>query len=285
MTRTPEIEPADLELALSAAREAGQAAMEWFRASAEVRFKGPDQPLTDADLAADRILADRLLGSRPDDGWLSEESARDDHRLERERVWVVDPIDGTRSFVEGYREFGVSVALVRENEPVLGVIYNPARDEVVWAIRGAGARRARHWHGAIAGEPIRVAAAAPGERPALLASRTEIGRGELEPLAAEWTLRPLGSTAYKLATLAHGAAHGYLSRGPKSEWDVAAGAVIVEEAGGRVTDLRGRPLRFNERAPHVEGVVAGGPAVHRRLLELVAGLPPLQRLEAEGGSG
>jgi myo-inositol-1(or 4)-monophosphatase len=258
----------DLGLALEAVRVAGEAVMRAFRAGVDVRHKGPDQPVTDADLEADRLLADRLRGARPDYGWLSEESVDDGVRLGRRRAWVVDPIDGTRSFIAGYREFAVSVGLVEDGEAVLGVIHNPSRDDVSWAVRGAGAFRARHWSGdgTAGGSPVRVAVPAAGARGAVLASRTEIARGEFDRFRDDWTLRPVGSTAYKLAGVAHGFAHGYLSRGPKSEWDVAAGVVIVEEAGGVVTDLSGRRPGFNRPDPRIQGIVAGHPWAHARLL-------------------
>ena len=258
---------ADLDLALEAARSAGEAAMRAFRSVGRVRHKGPDQPVTEADIEADRILSDRLRGGRPDYGWLSEESTDDRSRLERRRVWVVDPIDGTRSFIAGYREFAVSVALVEDGEAVIGVIHNPSRDDVTWAIRGGGVFRARHWTGGTeGGQPLCVAGPAPGERPALLVSRSESRRGGLDGFRGDWTIRRFGSTACKLAGVAHGFGHGYLSRGPKSEWDVAAGVVIVEEAGGTVTDIDGRRLRFNRENPGVAGVVAGAAGVHARLL-------------------
>ncbi len=265
---------ADLELALEATRAAGEAVMPWFRADPEVRHKSPDQPVTDADLEADAILRERLGGARPDYGWLSEESVDRPARLERSRVWVVDPIDGTRSFIAGYREFAVSVALVEEGEAVVGVVYNPAREAVYWATRGGGAFRARHWRGGPeGGTALRLADPPEGRTPALLASRSEIAAGEFEPFEADWRIRSWGSTAYKLAGVAAGAGDGFISRGPKSEWDIAAGSLIVAEAGGRVTDLMGRAPRYNRPDPYVHGIVAAAPVLHGRLLSAAEGLP------------
>lgn len=272
MTRKTE-RRADLDLALAAARAAGEAIMRSFRSRQEVRHKSPDQPVTDADLEADAILAERLLRHRPDYGWLSEESADRPDRLQRHRVWVVDPIDGTRSFIAGYREFAVSVGLVEAGEAVLGVVLNPARDEAFWATRHGGAFRARHWAGGTDGaQPLRISDPAPGRTPDLLASRSEIARREFADFG-EWHVRPVGSTAYKLAGVAAGRGHAFVSRGPKSEWDLAAGALLVEEAGGRVTDVVGRALRYNGRDPYVHGVLAAPTGLHARLLEQVAGLP------------
>lgn len=260
----------DLELALAATHAAGESVMGSFRSGLEVRHKSPDQPVTDADMEADRILRERLRGERPDYGWLSEESVDKPDRLERSRVWVVDPLDGTRSFIAGYREFTVSVALVEDGESVVGVIYNPARDEVYWATRGGGAYRARHWAGGPAGGTVMSVADPPeGRTPALLASRSEIAAEEFTTFSADWHIRPCGSTAYKLAGVACGAGDAFISRGPKSEWDVAAGSLIVAEAGGRATDLRGQPLRYNRPDPRVHGVVAAPTRLHGELVERV----------------
>lgn len=267
---------ADLRLALSAVTAAGRVVMETFGTDPEVRHKSPDQPVTEADLAADALLKERLLNAHPDDGWLSEESADRPARLERRRVWIVDPIDGTRSFIAGYREFGISVALTESGAAVVGVIYNPARDHMVWATAGGGAFGLERWT-AFGDDPDRAMAAATpldagaGPGGLLLASRSERKAGEFDAFEGDWAIRELGSTAWKMAASAMGRG-AYISRGPKSEWDVAAGGLIVSEAGGVATDLRGRPFRFNRPDPSVYGVVAGAPAEHGRLLEAAGGI-------------
>jgi myo-inositol-1(or 4)-monophosphatase len=283
MTRAPFPED-DLDLAIRAARSAGTVLMRAFGAVGTVRHKGPDQPVTDADLEADALLRDLLLGARPGDGWLSEETVDRPARLERQRVWIVDPLDGTRSFIGGYPEFAVSIALAVAGRAEVGVVYNPARAELFWATREGGAFRARPWQGGRpVGRRLRLASAAR-EHSRILASRSEIRRGEFEPFASTWRVSPLGSTAYKLARVGAGRGAVFLSRGPKSEWDVAAGALIVREAGGMVTDLAGSLLAYNRPDPYVHGVLAAPPALHRELMETIAGMP-LPRLRAtEGGS-
>lgn len=264
---------ADLELALAAALAAGEAVMPAFRTEQAVRHKGPDQPVTDADLAADAVLRERLVGERPGYGWMSEETADSPDRLERDRVWVVDPIDGTRSFLAGFREFAVSVALVADGKPVVGVVYNPACDQVFWATSGGGAYRARHWTGGLGGGTrMRMVDPPEGRTPALLASRSEIAVAEFEAFAGDWRIRPMGSTAYKMAVVACGAGDAFVSRGPKSEWDVAAGDLIVAEAGGLSTDLRGRPIGYNRQDPYVHGLVAAPYRLHRILVDRAARL-------------
>jgi myo-inositol-1(or 4)-monophosphatase len=259
----------DLELAIGAARAAGASIMRYFGSELAVRHKGPDQPVTDADLEADALLARHLLAAGAERGWLSEETVDRPARLERDSVWIVDPLDGTRSFVEGYPEFAVSVALAEAGAVVLGVVYNPAANDLFWAVRGGGAHRDRDGAG---GERLHLPAPPSGVARSFLASRSEIRRGEFDPFAAR-EVRPLGSTAYKLVAVAAGMGDAFVSRGPKSEWDVAAGALILEEAGGTVTDTRGRRLRFNRPDPYVHGVVATHAALHDDLLELVTSLP------------
>ncbi|HEU0055500.1 MAG TPA: 3'(2'),5'-bisphosphate nucleotidase CysQ, partial [Longimicrobium sp.] len=222
---------------------------------------GPEQPVTEADLAADRILREILLGARPEYGWLSEETKDSPDRLSRERLWVVDPIDGTNSFVEGIAEFAISVGLVEDGRAVVGVVFNPATGELYHAAEGGGAF--------LDGAPIHVSTPHDETAPrTVLASRWEIGRGEFDRFVAPWVVSPLGSTAYKMAKVADGTGDAFISAGPKNEWDVAGAAVIVAEAGGRVTDLAGRALRYNQPDPAWRGVVASNGALHDALLAM-----------------
>ena len=243
--------------------------MRWFGTEPHVHHKSPDQPVTEADLAADRLLRETLLRARPSYGWLSEETADDNARLDRTRVWVVDPIDGTRSFIAGRPEFSISVGLVENGQPVVGVVLNPALDEVYWAVRGAGA-----W-GATAGGPARLLCVRSGDddAPTLVASRSEMWAGDIEPILAalprDWQVELLGSTAFKMARIAAGRGDAFISRGPKSEWDVCAGALLVELAGGRATDLEGRTFRFNRRRTERRGTVAAAARFHEPLLAAI----------------
>lgn len=240
---------ADLALARDAAVEAGAIAMRHFGADPEVRMKTDDQPVTDADLEIDAQLHRRLLAARPDYGWLSEEMADTPARLARDRVWIVDPIDGTNSFIAGLPEFVVSVGLAVEGAAVVGVLHNPATGETYTAARGGGAR--------LGDRTIHVAPRPePSGTPVLIGSRSELERGELEEYRGRWEILPMGSTAYRMAKVAEGIGHLYVSSGRKSEWDVCAATVIVEEAGGIVHQHAGDPLRFNQRVPMLDGVVA-----------------------------
>jgi myo-inositol-1(or 4)-monophosphatase len=259
----------DLALAFEAAAAAGGVLMRAFGAGGEVRHKGPDQPVTEADLEADAVIRSAVLDARPDDGWLSEETLDRPDRLSRPRVWIVDPLDGTRSFINGYPEFAVSIALAVEGEAALGVVYNPARSELFWAVQGGGAFVARGWAGgAPAGRRLQ-AIGTENAVPVILASRTELARQELARFSEGWQVKGLGSTAYKLAVVASGSADAFLSRGPKSEWDVAAGALIVAEAGGVATDRAGAALQYNRPDPHVHGILGATRAAHGTLLRML----------------
>ena len=241
----------DLDLATEAALAAGVEVRARFGNAGDVRYKSAEQPVTQADLAADAILRERLTAARPTYGWLSEETADSGDRLNRARVWVVDPIDGTNSFVAEIPEFVVSVGLVVEGITNVAVVYNPIRNEMYRAVRGGGA-----WLGETA---IRTAEPpARGALPLMLGSRWEVENGVLGHYGASWRLRTMGSTAYRMVKVAEGVAHAFVSPARKNEWDVCAAALVVEEAGGAVADGDGVPLRFNQEDPVLHGIMAWG---------------------------
>lgn len=220
-----------------------------------VEHKVDESPVTRADRESDHVLKAALV-PLTQAAWLSEETADSAVRLTAGRVWVVDPLDGTKDFIAGIPEYAVAVALVEDGVPVLGVVHNPATGDTFWAERGGGAFRN--------GAPIRVA-----EGGTVLASRSETRRGEFAPFTT-WDVRPVGSIEYKLALVACGAGAVTWSRGPKHEWDVCAGALIVQEAGGLATELAGTPLRFNRPRPKVRGILSGAPGAYARALAELA---------------
>lgn len=242
-------------------RAAGEAIMQFYRSSFNVADKAPDNPVTDADLAADTLLHERLLALLPEAGWLSEETADSPERLRRRLVWVVDPLDGTKEFVMGIPEFSVSVALVDGEAPVLAVIYNPATEELYSALRGQG----------VTYNGTRVTASARDRLSGahVDASRSEMKRGEFDPFAPLVGLNVVGSIAFKLARVAAGQADATWSRGPKHEWDICAGTLLVLEGGGNCVDLRGEPIRFNKSFPKVNGLIASNRWLYDELLEVL----------------
>jgi len=215
--------------------------------------------VTQADLEADRILREALQGQFTEYGWLSEETREDAGRFARRRVWIVDPMDGTREFVLKIPEYVVSVALVEAGQPVLGVIYNPLSEDLYEATRGGGTL--------LNGKPVRCDREVDG-KPLVEVSRSDIEKGRFVDFAAHLELRPCGSIAYKLARLAAGEADSTLSITPKNEWDIAAGVLLVTEAGGRVTDLAGQPYVFNQRDTLVNGVIATTAESYGRIKDL-----------------
>lgn len=259
-----------LDAVSDAARRAGEAIQRVRAEGFEVLSKGDAGPVTRADHEADALLREALPRIVPA-AWLSEETADDPARLEAERVWVVDPLDGTKEFVEGVPDYVVAVALVERGEPILGVVHNPSTGETWAALRGQGAfkngfpvhcRKKGNWLGA---------------------SRSEIKRGEFEPFTAGWSIVHLGSIEYKLAMVASGEIAATLSRGPKHEWDVCAGAVLVLEAGGCITDCYGEALRFNNAFPKTRGVIAGGPEAFARLKARLAEVGVSDRMDEMKG--
>jgi myo-inositol-1(or 4)-monophosphatase len=254
-------------VAEAAAREAGAIVRHYYeKPIAEVAKtdKGAGREenwLTQADAESDELLKRRLLGAFPDDGWLSEETKDSPARLEKRRVWIVDPLDGTREFTLHVPEFCVCVALVEDGRPVVGVEYNPATDRLYSAARGAGTT--------MNGAPARVSAQPHVSLAKVLASRSEDKRGEWEPFKPYCHVVLTGSVAYKLAELSVGNGDATFTLTPKNEWDVCAGALLVEEAGGKVTELDGRPMRFNRPSPLRPGMIASNGALHESLMALI----------------
>lgn len=233
---------------IEAGLEAAVQVLQDFRSGA-VAFedKAGGGPVTEADRAVDRVLA-RILPATGE-GWLSEESRDDPRRLERRRVWAVDPLDGTREFVDGIPEWCVSVGLLEDGRPVAGGVANPATGEVfVGSVDGGITYN---------GHPARMSSRKSLCGAVVLASRSEVGRGDWERYrGAPFTVRPMGSVAYKLALVAVGLADATWTLAPKHEWDVAAGVALVLAAGGRVRTLDGSPLLFNQPRPWLSGLAA-----------------------------
>jgi len=226
-------------------------------------------PVTRADREADALLRNELLRLEPA-AWLSEETADNADRLGQSRLWVVDPLDGTKEFMKGLPEYSVAVALVENGEPVLGIVHNPATGDTFSAVRGLGAYRN--------GSSIQVK---EGNR--LLASRSETARGEFAPFQAAWAVESIGSIELKLALVAAGEAAATFSRGPKHEWDVCAGACIIQEAGGLASDLFGEPLRYNQAFPKVKGILAGAPGAYKQAQEQIEAVGASDRMDEFDG--
>lgn len=211
----------DLELLRTCAVSAGIIASGYFRRDLKSWTKDNASPVTEADLLVDQFLADALLGARPDYGWLSEESVDDDDRLTRRRVFVVDPIDGTRGFMRGEDSWTVSVAVVEDGVPMAGVVYAPARDELYDAFRDGGAR--------LNGKPLRRKTVL--RRGPLIPAPGAVHQ-ELQAAGLDYMRGPaLPSLAYRLVQVATGALDAAMVRRGAQDWDIAGAAVILSESG------------------------------------------------------
>ncbi len=259
---------ADLDLLTEAARRAGDIATGYTGKTAR-RWDKPEGagPVTEADLAVNEMLEEMLQAARPDYGWLSEETEDSDARLNRDRVFIVDPIDGTRSFAEGEKTWAHALAVAERGVVTTAVIYLPMLDLLYRAGSGGGAF--------LNDAPIAVS-----EQPQLGQSEILAARPNLA--AQHWrdgTVPGFGcayrpSLAYRMALVAQGRFDGMLTLRPSWEWDIAAGDLILREAGAACTDRSGAALRFNNPHPKVNGVIAAGPAVHDQIAAALAPAGP-----------
>jgi myo-inositol-1(or 4)-monophosphatase len=241
----------DLHIAENAAIEAGILIMNYYKTDYEIRDKGYHNPVTTADHAADSRLKEILMVARPNYGWLSEETVDSPERLSKDRVWVVDPLDGTKEFIEGVPNFVVSIALVENGDPIVGVLYNPVTKETFTAAKGEGAF--------LNGKSIFCTAKENVSEMVILNSRSETRRGLWKSYGNTFgELKAIGSVAYKLGLTAAGQADIFASLRPKNEWDICAGNCIINEAGGKLIDLKGNRVVFNREKTLIEpGLIAG----------------------------
>ena len=254
--------PQLLEEVKEAVKAAGREVTQYQGGGNETWEKGVNDPVTLADLASDKLLRERLLALCPECGWQSEETVDDHSRLEKDWVWVVDPLDGTKEFLEEVPEFSIAVGLVHKGVPKLGVVYNPATMEMIAGAEGAGVtymdRSAN-----VGGERFQAAAS-------VAVSRSEYKRGEFDEVAATMHLRPIGSVAYKLALVAAGQVDVFYTLTPRCEWDICAGVYLVQAAGGLATEKDGGEVVFNKPEGKTRSLVAANPDLHAQLLEALA---------------
>jgi myo-inositol-1(or 4)-monophosphatase len=248
----------DQALLIDAVEAAGDLAMSYFGRGLTGKQKSDNSPVSEADLAVDRFLKDRLTSGRSDYGWLSEETADRPERLNARRVWIADPIDGTRAFLAGKTDWTISVALVEDGEPVLGTVLNPAKSEFFIARRGEGA-----W---LNGRAIEVSVREHIKNSRIIATKGFLQRKSWSepwpPTQTVWA----NSVAYRMALIAAGEADSTISLTGKSEWDLAAATLLVQEAGGKVTNAKGASLRFNQPVTRIDGLISANPKLHEALI-------------------
>jgi len=257
----PEAEiKADLNLLTELGIEAGAIAMKWFREDPQVWMKEGDSPVSEADFAVDNFLKEKLLAARPGYGWLSEETDDDLDRLKAPRTFVVDPIDGTRGFINGMKQWCVSIAVVENNRPIAGVLECPVLKQTIAASAGGGAL--------LNGELIFVGDTMDAATIRVTGPRSlQTAVGDLSDLNME-RMPFVPSLAYRLAMMAMGEIDLALARSSAKDWDLAAADLIVCEAGGLLTDLDGNTLRYNCRDIRHGTLVASRANGHDEMLDL-----------------
>jgi myo-inositol-1(or 4)-monophosphatase len=238
-------------------RQAGRLALSLFRTELKNWVKGASSPVSEADIAVNDLLESRLRSASPDYGWLSEESADDEARLEKRSVWIVDPIDGTRGYLAGREDWCVSVALVEDSAPVLAAVFAPASDEFFFAMRGQGASRND--------VPIHATSGTDLEFSRIAGPKPLVER--LDRSGTKITLHPrIGSLALRLCRVAQGSLDAAFAGGQSRDWDLAAANLIVHEANGKMTALSGDAILYNRREVAHGVLVAAGRDRHASIV-------------------
>ena len=236
-----------IEPIVALAEDAGRAILEVYSTDFDVQAKDDDSPLTQADLAAHRRISAGLKSLTPDIPIISEESGLPEYAERRQwrRYWIVDPLDGTREFVNRNGEFTVNIALIDDQRPVLGVVHVPVRDTTYVGCEGVGAERREHGGAAVS---IHVSGQSAA-RARIVGSRSHRGASldRFLERVGDYDMVPMGSSL-KFCVVAEGAADIYPRLGPTSEWDTAAAQAVVEQAGGKVVTLDGKPMKYNAKA-------------------------------------
>jgi myo-inositol-1(or 4)-monophosphatase len=233
----------------------------------QVEIKQAGDPVTKADRTVDTAL--RKLLPQAGEGWLSEETVDDLSRLNKQRVWIVDPLDGTKEFIAGIPEWCVSIAFAEAGQIVAAGICNPVTEQVFLSSRDTGTT--------LNGQPVRISARKNIMGARILASRSEVRRGEWQRFAGQpLSVIPTGSVAYKLALIAAGKADATFSLVPKNEWDIAAGVLLVEAAGGKAITLDNKHFVFNQKHTLVSGIAAANPSLSEQIHKLITQSAKLQ---------
>jgi myo-inositol-1(or 4)-monophosphatase len=242
----------EIEVARRAAATAAKVIAEFARGTRKSWDKAEDSPVTQADLAANTAIVKELRDNFPSDLVLSEESVDAPERASAGRLWIVDPLDGTKEFIEGVPQYAVSIALTIDGEPVVGVVHNPMAQECFWGALGQGAYQDDR--------RLQISTCGALADCVMLSSRTEMRRGQVDAYKNRVKeIQPIGSVALKLAWIAAGRGDVWLSMAPKSEWDVCAGHLLVREAGGVFVTFDSGERRYNQSDILLQPPMAAGP--------------------------
>lgn len=251
----------DLDLLVDAARQAGETAIRLQSEGLRIWGKDNSTPVTNADIEVDTLLKTLLLQARPDYGWLSEETADDPARLDRKRLFVVDPIDGTVAFMKYKPWWSVSIAVVEDGQPIAAVVHAPEVEETFTARVGQGA-----W---LNGAPIRASATTELQGSGMLGDAKMFAHPAWKTPWPDMRIEARNSIAYRLCLVADGRFDAALALSAKSEWDLAAADLIQREAGALLTDHKGRGFSYNKPVPLMPSLICAAPAMHPLILERV----------------
>ena len=253
----------ELIAAKVAARNAGKILIKHLNVDDKnIEYKSEDSPVTIADHEADQYLSDFIGGEFPHDGWLSEETVDTEERLEKKRTWIVDPLDGTKEYIKKLPEFSISIALVQNNIPVVGVIYNPISEEMFYAERNKGAF--------LNGMKIKISDKQDIKNASLIVSRSEYGNNLWNNYKSSFSsIKSIGSIAYKLGLAAANVYDITATVAPKNEWDICAGDCIVREAGGTMKTINGENINYNQKKTLVTDPII---ATNFKLFDMVSDL-------------
>jgi 3'(2'), 5'-bisphosphate nucleotidase len=258
----------ELQAVKSAIKQAGEAAMGYYGEDLDpdTHYKADDSPVTKADLAAQEVLENEL--GKFGYGMLSEEKEDNEERLNQEKVWIIDPLDGTKDFLQQTGEFTIMVALAKEGEITLGAVYQPSEDKLYFAQKNEGAYMQREDR-----DPVEISVSVEDkpEGMTMLVSRNHLRQPE-QAVAEKLGIKELqacGSAGLKMVKIAEGRAHVYINSSDKTdEWDIAAGEIILKEAGGKLTDNNGEKFDYNkENTTNEDGFIASNGAIHNKIAE------------------
>ncbi|QQS45989.1 MAG: 3'(2'),5'-bisphosphate nucleotidase CysQ [Acidobacteriota bacterium] len=262
----------ELEVARELAREAGKILLEYYRNGHEVEWKGHDDPVTEADRAANEMLVREIEHRFPGDAVLSEELPDDRMRFQRDRVWMIDPMDGTKQFIDRVGEFAVMIGLAVEGVAQLGVVYHASLDRMFYAAPGQGAYVEEKWstkrlHVANLSDSSRMVAAMSRSHHSPVVDEIRARLGATEHIRS-------GSVGLKFGLIAEGRAHLYIHPGHRTnKWDTCGPEAILREAGGMITDTKGDPLRYDtEEIRNLNGIVASNGTIHDRIVETTSAI-------------
>ena len=249
-----------VNLTHKAIKKAGEIALKYSKKDLKYEYKSKNQPVTEADLEINNFLKEFFHNHTPMFGWVSEESVDNKSRLNNDLFWCVDPIDGTRSFINKKPEYSISIALIHKNNPIFGIVYNPSTNENFYAIKNKGAFCNE--------KKITVGETDKIECATIAISSSESDKLEKTKLQIK-DIEKIGSIAYKIALVAKGKIDATLSFTRKSDWDVAAASLILEEAGGKISLINGNGISYNTKDLKIPSLISANKIIHKKFCDII----------------